>query len=87
MSSAKPLHGITVIEIGHSIAAPFAGLIFSELGADVLKVENPRGGDHARGWGPPFWEGTASAFHAYNRGKRGLSVDFNDEVAVPDCAG
>ena len=82
MSSAKPLAGTVVIEIGHSIAAPFAGLIFSELGADVLKVENPRGGDHARGWGPPFWEGTASAFHAYNRGKKGLSVDFNDEVAV-----
>lgn len=82
MSSAKPLSGIVVIEIGHSIAAPFAGLIFSELGAEVLKVENPRGGDHARGWGPPFWEGTASAFHAYNRGKKGLTVDFGDPEAV-----
>lgn len=82
MSSAKPLAGTVVIEIGHSIAAPFAGLIFSELGAEVFKVENPRGGDHARGWGPPFWEGTASAFHAYNRGKKGLTVDFNDELAV-----
>lgn len=82
MSSAKPLSRIVVIEIGHSIAAPFAGLIFSELGAEVLKVENPRGGDHARGWGPPFWEGTASAFHAYNRGKKGLTVDFSDPDAV-----
>ena len=82
MSSAKPLSGTVVIEIGHSIAAPFAGLIFSELGAEVLKVENPRGGDHARGWGPPFWEGTASAFHAYNRGKKGLTVDFADPAAV-----
>ncbi len=82
MSSTKPLSNLTVVEIGHSIAAPFAGLILSELGADVLKVENPKGGDHARGWGPPFWEGTASAYHAYNHGKKGLTVDFNDPAGV-----
>ncbi len=82
MASAKPLNGLTVIEIGHSVAAPFAGLIFAELGAEVLKVENPSGGDHARGWGPPFWEGTAAAFHAYNRGKKGLTVDLGDPEAV-----
>jgi crotonobetainyl-CoA:carnitine CoA-transferase CaiB-like acyl-CoA transferase len=82
MASTKPLAGLVVIEIGHSIAAPFAGLILSELGAEVLKVENPKGGDHARGWGPPFWEGTASAFHAYNRGKKGLTVDLADPQAV-----
>ncbi len=82
MSSSKPLENIVVVEIGHSIAAPFAGLIFSELGAEVLKVENPTGGDHARGWGPPFWEDTASAFHAFNHGKKGLTVDFADPAAV-----
>jgi len=82
MASAKPLNGLTVIEIGHSVAAPFAGLIFAELGAEVLKVENPNGGDHARGWGPPFWKGTAAAFHAYNRGKKGLTVDLGDPQAV-----
>ena len=82
MSSSKPLENIVVVEIGHSIAAPFAGLIFSELGAEVLKVENPTGGDHARGWGPPFWEDTASAFHAFNHGKKGLAVDFADSAAV-----
>lgn len=45
-------------------------------------MENPKGGDHARGWGPPFWEGTASAFHAYNRGKKGLAVDLGNPEAV-----
>ena len=78
MPSAKPLAGITVIEIGHSVAAPYAGLILSELGADVIKVENPKGGDYARGWGPPFWNGTASAFHGLNRGKSGITVNFGD---------
>ena len=78
MPSARPLAGITVVEIGHSVAAPYAGLILSELGADVIKVENPKGGDYARGWGPPFWNGTASAFHGLNRGKSGVTVDFGD---------
>ena len=78
MPSPKPLAGITVVEIGQSVAAPYAGLILSELGADVIKVENPKGGDYARGWGPPFWNGTASAFHGLNRGKSGITVNFGD---------
>jgi len=78
MPSAKPLAGITVVEIGHSVAAPYAGLILSELGADVIKVENPNGGDYARGWGPPFWNGTASVYHGLNRGKTGVTVDLGN---------
>jgi crotonobetainyl-CoA:carnitine CoA-transferase CaiB-like acyl-CoA transferase len=74
----KPLDGLTVIELGHSVAAPYAGLILADLGARVVKVENPGGGDYARGWGPPFWRDTASVFHALNRGKEGITVDFND---------
>jgi len=78
MSSVRPLSGITVIEIGHSVAAPYAGMILGELGAEVIKVENPRGGDACRGWGPPFSEGTATAFHAFNRAKRGIAIDLTD---------
>jgi len=73
----KPLTGITVIELGHSVAAPYAGLILADLGARVIKVENPNGGDYARGWGPPFWKDTASAFVCLNRGKDGITVDFS----------
>ncbi len=76
-SPAKPLAGIRVIEVGHSIAAPYAGMILGELGADVIKVENPHTGDYARSWGPPFSaDGTASAFEAVNRAKRGLAIDL-----------
>jgi crotonobetainyl-CoA:carnitine CoA-transferase CaiB-like acyl-CoA transferase len=78
----KPLAGITVVELGHSVAAPYAGLILADLGARVIKVENPRSGDYARGWGPPFWNGTASVFHGLNRGKEGITVDFG---APDDC--
>ena len=78
MPSTRPLSGITVIEIGHSIAAPYAGMILGELGAEVIKVENPKGGDAARGWGPPFAEGAATCFHAVNRAKKGVTIDLAD---------
>src|SRR6202048_2344997 len=79
MTSARPLSGIVVIEIGHSIAAPYAGMILGELGAEVIKVENPKSGDAARGWGPPWSEGAATTFQAVNRGgKRGIAIDLTD---------
>jgi crotonobetainyl-CoA:carnitine CoA-transferase CaiB-like acyl-CoA transferase len=76
----KPLSGVTVVELGHSVAAPYAGLILADLGARVIKVESPGSGDYARGWGPPFWHDTASVFHALNRGKEGITVDFSDTL-------
>jgi crotonobetainyl-CoA:carnitine CoA-transferase CaiB-like acyl-CoA transferase len=79
----KPLAGITVVELGHSVAAPYAGQILADLGARVIKVENPKGGDYARGWGPPFWKDTATVFHGLNRGKQGITIDFGDPG---DCA-
>ena len=82
MSSPRPLSGLVVVEIGHSVAAPYAGMILGELGAEVIKVENPNGGDPARGWGPPFALGAASAFHAFNRAKFGIAVDLANPAAV-----
>ena len=82
MSSTRPLAGLVAIEIGHSIAAPYAGMILGELGAEVIKVENPKTGDAARGWGPPFAEGAATCFHAVNRAKRGITIDLADPAEV-----
>jgi crotonobetainyl-CoA:carnitine CoA-transferase CaiB-like acyl-CoA transferase len=82
MSSCRPLSGLFVVEIGHSVAAPYAGMILAELGATVVKVENPKGGDAARGWGPPFFEGEATCFHAFNRGKRGITIDLGEAREV-----
>ncbi len=78
MSSTTPLSGLVVVEIGHSIAAPYAGMILGELGAEVIKVENPRTGDAARGWGPPFANGAATCFHAVNRAKTAITADLAD---------
>lgn len=82
MDGAGPLAGIVVVELGHSVAAPYAGLILADLGAKVIKVENPDGGDYARGWGPPFWKDTSSSFASLNRGKQGITVNFADEAEM-----
>jgi crotonobetainyl-CoA:carnitine CoA-transferase CaiB-like acyl-CoA transferase len=81
MEERLPLDGITVVELGNSVAAPYAGLILGGLGADVIKVENPGGGDYSRDWGPPFWHGTSAMFQVLNRDKRGVAVDLNDADA------
>ncbi len=78
MKHPRPLEGVVVVELGHSVAAPYAGLILADLGARVIKVENPEHGDYARGWGPPFWGDTSSAYAALNRGKESITVDFSD---------
>ena len=75
-----PLSGLVVVELGHSIAAPYAGLILAELGAEVIKVERVGAGDPVRDWGPPYTDGIATAFQTYNRSKSGIEVDLRDEA-------
>jgi crotonobetainyl-CoA:carnitine CoA-transferase CaiB-like acyl-CoA transferase len=70
------LSGVRVVELGQILAAPFAAEILGDLGADVIKVEKPNGGDDARGWGPPYWEGDAALFHQMNRNKRSIILDL-----------
>jgi len=55
-------------------------MVLAELGADVIKLENPGAGDYARGWGPPFVEGTSTVFHSMNRHKRGIAADLSDDA-------
>lgn len=79
---ALPLAGIKVVEIGQNIAGPYASEILSSLGAEVIKVERPGGGDDARGWGPPFWQGTATTFQAMNHGKKSIALDLKNASHV-----
>jgi len=79
MTAATPLSDITVIELGHSVAAPYAAEILADLGATVIKVEKREGGDDARHWGPPFWHGVSAIFQSLNRNKFSVTVDLRDE--------
>ncbi|MBR0646302.1 CaiB/BaiF CoA transferase family protein [Plastoroseomonas hellenica] len=76
------LAGIRVVELGQVLAGPFAGAIFADLGADVIKVEKPEGGDDARQMGPAFRHGDALNFHEFNRGKRSVALDLKSPEAV-----
>ncbi|ODT07032.1 MAG: CoA-transferase [Mesorhizobium sp. SCN 65-20] len=81
--SNPPLHGVRVIELARILAGPWAGQLLADLGADVIKVENPEGGDDTRKWGPPFVTGhdgenlSAAYYHSCNRGKRSIALDFS----------
>jgi crotonobetainyl-CoA:carnitine CoA-transferase CaiB-like acyl-CoA transferase len=69
-----PLTDIRVVELGHIVAGPSGGMILADLGADVVKVEEPRLGDQARGM-----PNGGAAFYAYNRNKRSLALDLKSE--------
>lgn len=70
-----PLQGIKVIEIAQNLSGPYAAEILATLGAEVVKIERP-GGDDARGWGPPFVQGAATAFQTVNRNKTAITLDL-----------
>jgi crotonobetainyl-CoA:carnitine CoA-transferase CaiB-like acyl-CoA transferase len=81
-----PLKGVRVVELARVLAGPWAGQILADLGADVIKVENPDGGDDTRHWGPPFVTGkegenlSASYYHSANRSKRSIALDLKNEA-------
>ena len=79
---AGPLDGVQIIEIGQALAGPLAGVIMADLGADVIKVEKPDGGDDARLWGPPFVDGNSVSFHSNNRAKRSITLDIKSAADV-----
>ena len=81
--SKMALAGIKVLDLSRILAGPYATQLLADLGADVVKVESPEGGDDTRRWGPPFTQkadgsrGDAAYFSACNRNKRSITIDFS----------
>lgn len=71
-----PLSGLTVIDLGRHLAGPTCAMWLGDLGADVIKIENPEHGEDARGSGPPFFNGESAFFLSANRNKRSLALDL-----------
>lgn len=72
-----PLEGVRVIELCNVAAGPFCGMLLADMGADLIKVENPQGGDTLRSW-PPISDGYSENFASLNRNKRSVTLDLKD---------
>lgn len=81
MSQQLPLDGIKVIEICNVAAGPFCGMLLADLGADLVKVENPEGGDTLRSW-PPIKDGYSENFASLNRNKKSVTLNLKDAADV-----
>lgn len=82
MRGPRPLEGIRILDLTRLLPGSYATLLLADLGADVLKLEDPRGGDHARQL-PPLVSGTSVYFTVLNRDKRSLTLDLR----APEAAG
>jgi crotonobetainyl-CoA:carnitine CoA-transferase CaiB-like acyl-CoA transferase len=90
-ASLQPLRGVRVVDLSRVLAGPYCTMVLADLGADVVKVERPEGGDETRSWGPPFSGGEAAYYLSVNRGKRSCALDLSQpegrELALELCAG
>ena len=77
---AGPLSGMVVLDLTQILAGPMCTMVLADMGADVIKVEKPNGGDDNRRMGPPFIKDWSAGFLAVNRNKRSLVLDLRDEA-------
>ncbi|MFE3453551.1 CaiB/BaiF CoA transferase family protein [Nonomuraea sp. NPDC059194] len=78
METSGALSGLLVADFSRVLAGPYATMLLGDLGADVVKVERPEGGDDTRAWGPPYADGQATYFLGVNRNKRSIALDLRD---------
>jgi crotonobetainyl-CoA:carnitine CoA-transferase CaiB-like acyl-CoA transferase len=80
-SAGLALDGIRVLDLSRVLAGPFCGALLGDMGADVIKIEDTRGGDESRTW-PPLRDGEAAAYLDNNRNKRGIALDLKTPEGV-----
>jgi crotonobetainyl-CoA:carnitine CoA-transferase CaiB-like acyl-CoA transferase len=71
-----PLEGITVLDLTRVLSGPYCTMMLADMGARVIKIEQPGKGDDTRAWGPPFLDGESTYFLSINRNKESVTVDF-----------
>jgi len=72
----RPLDGITVLDLTRVLSGPYCTMLLADMGARVIKIEQPGKGDDTRAWGPPFLEGESAYFLSINRNKESVTLDF-----------
>ena len=81
---ATALHGLNVLDMTRTLAGPFCTMMLGDMGADVIKVEEPSKGDETRSW-TPFWDEVSVHFASFNRNKRSITLNLRDKRAVDIC--
>lgn len=76
---AQPLAGIRVLDLTRVMTGPYCTMMLGDMGADVVKIEQPGKGDDTRPWGPPFLNGESAYFLSINRNKRSITVNLKDQ--------
>lgn len=76
----QPLEGIKILDLSRTLAGPFCTMLLGDVGADVIKVEQPGTGDEARRFTPPSWEGESCYYLTANRNKKSITVDLKSKV-------
>ena len=76
VNQTYPLTGIKILDLTRVLAGPLCTQYLGDLGAEIIKIENPQGGDDTRAWGPPFSKDISAYFLGVNRNKKSLALDF-----------
>jgi len=77
-----PLAGVRVLDLSRVLAGPYCAMVLADMGADIIKVENPKGGDITRAWGPPWAGDEATYYMSANRGKRSIAIDLREPEGI-----
>src|SRR5919201_1581369 len=72
----RPLEGTTVLDLTRVLSGPYCSMLLADMGARVIKIEQPGKGDDTRAWGPPFVDGESAYFLSINRNKESVTLDF-----------
>ena len=73
-----PLAGVKILDLTRVLAGPLCTQYLGDLGAEIIKIENPENGDDTRAWGPPFSQDVSAYFLGVNRNKKSLALDFKN---------
>ena len=79
MEGKLPLAGVRVVDLTRVMTGPYCTMMLADMGAEVIKIEQPGKGDDTRAWGPPFSEGEANYYLSVNRNKRSIALDLKSE--------